>query len=86
VGLVNAIEVSMYVYVCNLTVSNPTIRMLVAYNQYPMNWHQTQASAVALAVALVVASGVELALRHRQVSIYTLVPYIHLLALTTFVT
>jgi hypothetical protein len=51
VGLVDAVEVSMYVYVCTLIVSNPTIRMLVAYGQYSMNWHQMQAPVVALVVA-----------------------------------
>jgi hypothetical protein len=45
--------------------------MLVAYDQYPMNWHQTQISALELAAASGVASGVALASGHRQVSIYT---------------
>jgi hypothetical protein len=45
--------------------------MLVAYDQYPMNWHQTQVSALELAAASGVASGAASASGHRQVSIYT---------------
>jgi hypothetical protein len=45
--------------------------MLVAYDQYPMNWHQMQVSALELAAALGVASGVASASGHRQVFIYT---------------
>jgi hypothetical protein len=41
--------------------------MLVAYDQYPMNWHQTQVSALESAAA----SGAASASGHRQVSIYT---------------
>jgi uncharacterized membrane protein YhiD involved in acid resistance len=45
--------------------------MLVAYDQYPMNWHQMQVSALESAAALGAALGVALASGHRQVSIYT---------------
>jgi uncharacterized membrane protein YhiD involved in acid resistance len=49
--------------------------MLVAYDQYPMNWHQMQVSALESAaasrVASGVASGVASASGHWQVSIYT---------------
>jgi hypothetical protein len=45
--------------------------MLVAYDQYPMNWHQTQVSALESAAALGAALGAASASGHQQVSIYT---------------
>jgi hypothetical protein len=45
--------------------------MLVAYDQYPMNWHQMQVSALELAAASEAASGAVSASGHLQVSIYT---------------
>jgi hypothetical protein len=45
--------------------------MLVAYDQYLMNWHQTQVSALESAAASGAASGAASASGHRQVSIYT---------------
>jgi hypothetical protein len=45
--------------------------MLVAYDQYPMNWHQMQVSALESVVASGAASGAASASEHRQVSIYT---------------
>jgi hypothetical protein len=45
--------------------------MLVAYDQYSMNWHQTQVLALESAAASGAASGAASASGHQQVSIYT---------------
>jgi hypothetical protein len=45
--------------------------MLVAYDQYPMNWHQMQVLALESAAASGMALEAALASGHWQVSIYT---------------